>query len=224
MNKSENINELASALAKAQSQIKNAPFDKVNPHFKNKYSSLASIRDAVTPALSANGIAIIQCVNSDTMMLETVLAHSSGQFISDNVRIVVAGSATPQAFGSALTYARRYGLASIVGISSDDDDDAEIAEEEVKKHPLKAHCEKVNEEAKKEEIYTFDYGTKKVKLNAIEWLGKFEICVKDKLKHNLVELNLPVMNEIGKIEAHQPKLNDIMAIEPSLFIKPVKEL
>lgn len=135
MEKSEQIGELAAALAKAQGEMKNAAFDKINPHFKSKYASLASVRDAITPSLSKNGLSVSQLCSRDNV--ETILMHSSGQYISCSTPIICAQNCTPQAFGSALTYAKRYGLSSICGISSDDDDDGNAAEQETKKRQSK---------------------------------------------------------------------------------------
>jgi len=126
---SEQINELADALAKAQSEMNNAPLNKTNPHFKSKYADLASIRDAVIPALSKHGLALMQyTVNTDAgLALRTRLAHSSGQWIEGEYPLPVVLD-KPQAMGSALTYAKRYGMATMVGISVDEDDDANAAQ------------------------------------------------------------------------------------------------
>jgi hypothetical protein len=126
---SEQINELAGALAKAQGEMKNAAFDKVNPHFKNKYATLAAIRDAITPTLTKNGISVIQptVMGEGVLVVTTRLMHSSGQWIESEYPII-NDTNKPQAMGSALTYARRYSLAAICGIASDEDDDANAAE------------------------------------------------------------------------------------------------
>ncbi len=127
--KSDQINELATALAKAQSEIQAAELDKVNPHFKSKYSSLNAIWDACRIPLSKNGLSVVQIMDSvgDQLVLVTTLAHSSGQWMK-SVIPVISAKATPQALGSALTYCRRYSLSSIVGVTSDEDDDANEAQ------------------------------------------------------------------------------------------------
>lgn len=127
---SDNINELAAALAKAQGVMKNAALNKVNPHFKSRYADLPAVRDAIVPALSANGIAVVQATDMDDsgrVIVETTLMHASGQWLKGRIP-VVAERGGPQALGSALTYARRYGLAAMVGIAADEDDDANTAE------------------------------------------------------------------------------------------------
>ena len=127
MRSSEQVNEIGGALAKAQGIMANAVINKVNPHFKSKYADLAAIREAVSGPLAQNGIAVLQVIDSDDKgsFLVTRLVHSSGQWI-ESVHPLPA-TAKPQEFGSALTYARRYSLAAICGISAEEDDDANAA-------------------------------------------------------------------------------------------------
>jgi hypothetical protein len=125
---SENTNELAAALAKAQGQMKAAAYNKINPHFKNRYADMASVIDAIRIPLSSNGLAYTQTTHAEDghFYLKTTLLHSSGQWKAGTYPLSLAG--TPQQRGSELTYARRYTLSCIVGIAPDDiDDDAESA-------------------------------------------------------------------------------------------------
>lgn len=129
MTTSESINEIAAALAKAQAGMKNAVLNKVNPHFKNKFADLASVRDAVMPALTANGIAVAQTLDATgegAHFLLTRLMHTSGQWIESLCPI--SGAGDMQKMGSAVTYARRYSLSAICGIAADEDDDANAAQ------------------------------------------------------------------------------------------------
>lgn len=130
MKTSPEIDALAGSLAKAQAKIKNAAFNKVNPHFKSKYADLAAIRDAVLPALTENGISLAQgtVVGGAFLVVTTRLMHSSGQWIESEYPIT-NDTNKPQAMGSALTYARRYSLAAICGIASEEDDDANAAQD-----------------------------------------------------------------------------------------------
>jgi hypothetical protein len=127
MNKSETINELAAALSKAQAAIKGAVEDSTNPHFRSKYASLQSYLDAAREPLSKNQLAITQllsdlnCEEMKMVTIETVLMHSSGQWLSSTFSVPVSKS-DAQGFGSAITYARRYAYAAIVGIAPIDDD------------------------------------------------------------------------------------------------------
>ena len=123
MQTSENINELATALAKAQGEITGALKDSANPFFKSKYADLASCWDACRAALSKNGLAVTQFPTTDPTgtYLVTSLLHSSGQWMRSSL-LVQPKDDTPQAMGSALTYARRYALTAIVGVAQVDDD------------------------------------------------------------------------------------------------------
>jgi 2-methylisocitrate lyase-like PEP mutase family enzyme len=124
MRTSEQINELAGALAKAQGALDDAEKAATNPHFRSRYADLAAVRDAIRVPLSSNGLSYVQMARGDTgaVEVETMLMHSSGQFIADTLRLPVLQN-TPQAFGSALTYARRYSLMAMVGIAASEDDD-----------------------------------------------------------------------------------------------------
>jgi hypothetical protein len=143
MKTSDSINEIAAALAKAQSEMKNAHLNKVNPHFKSKYADLAGIRDAVTPALSKNGIAVVQGTEVSVsqmghMVVYTRLVHSSGQWIESEFPIAID---KPQAMGSAYTYAKRYSLSAICNIAADEDDDANAANDSKPAHDRAPHIQ-----------------------------------------------------------------------------------
>jgi hypothetical protein len=127
MLQSEQINELAAALAKAQGTMTNAVVNRINPHFKNKYADMGSMLDAVRPALSANGLSIVQPMHMTErgLVLRTVLMHSSGQYIA--AEYPLPATQNQQALGSALTYARRYSLTALICNASDEDDDANDA-------------------------------------------------------------------------------------------------
>lgn len=126
MRTSEQINEIAAALALAQSEMKNAKFNRTNPHFKSRYADLSEIRDTVTPALTKQGIAVVQGLEvTDTgLVVCTRLVHKSGQWFES---VFPIASDKPQAMGSSISYGRRYTLSAITGIAADDDDDAEVA-------------------------------------------------------------------------------------------------
>ena len=128
MNKSEAINELATALAKAQAELKNPAFDSANPHFKSKFASLASVRDAVTPILASYGLSVSQFPFSTEQRAGciTMLMHSSGQWISSECALPMT-KIDAQGAGSAITYARRYSLQAIVSVVGDEDDDGNAA-------------------------------------------------------------------------------------------------
>jgi hypothetical protein len=123
MNKSDTIGQLALALSKAQGQMKFAAKDAANPFFKSKYADLASVIEAIKVPLSANGIAFVQATDFEdsAVIVETILLHESGEWISGKLRMQPTKN-DPQGVGSAVTYAKRYGLQAIAGVPSDDDD------------------------------------------------------------------------------------------------------
>jgi hypothetical protein len=122
------LGELAKALAKAQGVMEAAPKDSVNPHFRSKYADLASIREACRKPLADNGLAVVQRVSSTAkgVIVTTQLIHASGEWVRDRLEIPVAAQ-TAQGMGSAITYGRRYGLAAMLGIVAEEDDDGNAA-------------------------------------------------------------------------------------------------
>lgn len=143
---SEQINELAKALAKAQGQMRSAIKDAANPFFKSKYANLTSVWEACREPLSSNGLCVIQTVegDKDAMILVTTLAHESGQWIKSRLPMLMQKQ-DPQAMGSSCSYSRRYALSAICGITTDDeDDDGEkaMARDKINKKEL-AELEKV---------------------------------------------------------------------------------
>ena len=127
MKTSDTIAALAAALAQAQGEMPNAVLNKTNPHYKSQYADLASIRDATLPSLTKFGLSIVQVptITAVGFVLLSRLIHKSGEWIEADYPI---GEGTPQARGSALTYARRYSWSSLTGIASEEDDDGEVAE------------------------------------------------------------------------------------------------
>lgn len=137
MRTSEAIDQLATALAAAQAEMKNATLNKVNPHFKSKYADLAMIRDTVTPALTKNGIAVVQGTDTEdnTIVVFTRLIHKSGQWIESRFPIPYD---KPQTMGSGITYGRRYTLSAVTNIAADEDDDGNAANDKAAE-PKKAY-------------------------------------------------------------------------------------
>lgn len=111
------------ALAAAQAAMGPALKQVVNPAFKSKYADLASVMDACLPALTANGICVMQPTGEDEQgrFVKTILAHISGESVECRVPLIVSKN-DMQSYGSAVTYARRYGLMSMAGIAPEDDD------------------------------------------------------------------------------------------------------
>ena len=128
MKTSEQINDIAAALAKAQTKVKNAIPNAENPHFRSSYADLEAVKAACMDALNANGIAVVQSpvVTDGRVGVTTRLLHSSGQWIEGEFTMPSV-KADPQGYGSALTYARRYTLAAFAGVATGEDDDGEGA-------------------------------------------------------------------------------------------------
>jgi hypothetical protein len=129
MLKSESITKVASALLKAQSVMTAALKDAKNPFFKSSYADLNSVLDASRPALNANGISVVQSTSSRVneqgvrvQVLETILLHESGEYIGSETDIVVKANGNAQDYGSAISYARRYGFQALVALKGEDDD------------------------------------------------------------------------------------------------------
>lgn len=118
------MTKIIAALLKAQKEMGNAVKNGTNPHFKSKFADLNSVREAVIPLLNENGILVLQpMVNIDgNEYVKTILLHDSGETIESYTKIVCKAQNDPQALGSAITYARRYGLQSLVCIGAEDDD------------------------------------------------------------------------------------------------------
>lgn len=124
---SEQINELAKDLAKAQGEIDNAILNKKGAH--SRYATYESLRDATYVALSKHNIALthLLSVHDGKRVMVTQLTHSSGQWMRSYVSLPQEKE-TPHGVGSAITYAKRYSLGAMIGIGSEEDDDGEEAE------------------------------------------------------------------------------------------------
>lgn len=127
MEMSEEIGELAKALALAQKDIKGAGKNQENPFTKKSYADLGSIWEAASEALANNSLAIMQPLENDEnhIIVVTMLAHSSGQWIRGRLSLPPVGNKSANAaqqIGSAITYGRRYSLAAMVGVVTEDDD------------------------------------------------------------------------------------------------------
>jgi len=129
MTTSETIIEITKALIELQAELKPAKKDSLNPHFKSTYADLTSVMEAVKPLLKQNGLAVSQVNDGD--ILVTYLLHKSGEFITSKTPILYADG-NPQKFGSGMTYARRYALAAILGVCTEDDDANEAVKPEAK--------------------------------------------------------------------------------------------
>ena len=130
------IDKIAAALVIAQGCIETVSLNKTNPHFKSKYADLAAIREACRVPLAQNSLAVIQSpattmgritLANGRVVLTTMLLHTSGQWLKSTLELKPERAESPQSVGSAITYARRYSLAAILGIVAEEDDDGNAA-------------------------------------------------------------------------------------------------
>lgn len=129
MRQSESIAKLAYALTRAQEELPLIKRESVNPFYKSKYADLPTIFDAIRPVLAKHKLAVLQGGDgADTTRLgvSTMLLHESGEFIEYTFPMPCTME-DPQKAGSAITYGRRYGLQSILGIAAEEDDDGNTA-------------------------------------------------------------------------------------------------
>jgi hypothetical protein len=134
MERSESIGDLIAAIAKAQADFGHATKTTTNSAFNSKYADLAANIDAVRPALNKHGVALLQFpevdLESQTVSVKTSL-HFAEQFISQTFVAPAVGRQgfNVQSIGAATTYLRRYGLQSLCGLASEDDDGNSVATE-----------------------------------------------------------------------------------------------
>lgn len=127
MKMSESIKNLAVALNKAQTELGAVKKGQNNPFFKSKYADINAVIEAIKETLNNNGISYVQSMNTKDVagqkinVVETMLLHTSGEFIGGETEVVHSGN-DPQKFGAAITYTRRFGLQSLVGLPAEDDD------------------------------------------------------------------------------------------------------
>jgi hypothetical protein len=136
MRQSEAVKEIGGALAKAQAEMGRVLRDKTakvptksGGSYSFDYADLASVLDVVKPALAKHGIAVVQAagIEGDRVTVETRLLHASGEWLESTLAMK-PDDLSPQKIGSAVTYARRYALSSMVGVASEEDDDGNGAQ------------------------------------------------------------------------------------------------
>jgi hypothetical protein len=133
MEQSTSIKELATALAKVQGELKPAPKDSENPFFKSAYADLATVTKTVMPVLAKHGLSVTQVAEGEGN-ITTQLMHTSGEWLRGTLSLKPVKD-DPQGRGSAITYARRYALASICGLATEDDDGNAATHEKPKGKP-----------------------------------------------------------------------------------------
>lgn len=124
---SETKESLASALAKANAEVSNPKFDKVNPHFKSKFASLAAVRDAIVPIYAKHGLSLLQDLQNveGGVACYTTILHESGQERTFGPLVISTQRQDGQAIAAAGTYAKRIQFQAIACVVGDEDDDGE---------------------------------------------------------------------------------------------------
>jgi len=172
--------KITTALIKAQAEMTPPKLNKTNPHYKSAYADLTSVIEAVKKPLNDAGIAFTQTtlITPEGLVLMTTLRHSSGEVIVSEWPL--PANANPQNMGSNLTYAKRYSLAAICGVSADEDDDAEAGVKEAAAGAKKQTA--AQRDATKPQAKAPEQAVTKLEPQAIdrpagiaasEWAGKF---------------------------------------------------
>lgn len=128
--KSETIIKLSKSLVETQKELKQPLKDAKNPFFKSEYVPLENVAEAITQTATKYGLAFSQyatTTENGNVSVGTIVFHESGEYIEYPPLILKPENTKPQSIGSAITYAKRYALSAIFGITSDKDDDGNKA-------------------------------------------------------------------------------------------------
>ena len=219
---SENLDKLFKGMNAFRSQLKQPIKDAKNPFFKSNYVTLEGVQNAIDAGIKGTGLAYTQIVKNDdngNVGVETIITHESGQYLTTGVLALRPEKATPQGYGSTITYAKRYQLASAFGVSSDIDDDGNAgsfktqAKGNYQQNNYKQNYQQPRQqEHANPEILEYNnlfnkalkaLGTDKATLQAqvTEQIGKMfpnDTKSEDKLKHGIMILKGLIENEANK--------------------------
>lgn len=220
MRTSEHTNEIATALSLAQGEMTNAALSATNPHFKSTYSKLEDVWDACRLPLSKNNLAVIQFSEFDDLtgrvVITTRMEHKSGQWY-ESVLSLKSAQDTPHAFGSTITYGRRYSLMAIAGIApgeTDDDGNAGSGKKPVdtpKTSPV--NTSKSNTDLDILSLHN-PQQLELVKEEMIKYLDKFNLNIVDNTEH------IKVVKEIrSNIFNDKPTLKTYKSLTKNAFDK-----
>jgi len=219
MERSESIKELATALSLAQGTMGFAKMDTMNPFFHSKYADMGAVISAIKQPFKDNGLSVIQPISGDgaTVTITTVLMHSSGEWISTEITMPyseVKGKTLVQELGSIITYLRRYSLASMTGVYSDQDTDGN--------NPDQGKEEKRSEKITKSAVEKTPPNETQVKI--VEWCKKLGGEKNTALMTLLAEYD-PSHNpyKIKDQEKLDELLTKVQTLEPILVAVPVIE-
>lgn len=206
MIKSESIKNIAVAMAKFRQEIKQPLKDADNPYFKSKYVPLENVVESIDSVGGEHGLSFIQEVKTSEdgkVGVTTVIFHTSGEWLEFEPLYLKPDNTKPQAYGSAITYARRYSLSSAFGITSDQDDDGNEANGNNKKQKdnvVKIHDQPTQEELNRE-------ATQRI----------------NSLYDEMIKLDPEMTPEIiNQKLKEQLKVNDLKKVNPGLIIKTLE--
>ncbi|MRY41136.1 ERF family protein [Parabacteroides distasonis] len=206
MDKSEEIDKLAIALAKFQGSLEQPSLNsevkvrtKTGGEYKFKYADLSECKRAAKQPLADNELSVCQLIEDD-YSIRTILLHSSGQWISSKVRMP-SNTADAQSIGSAITYAKRYAFCAILGIVADDDEDANIASGNTAQKELPKELPKKTANSRVKKELTRDHLNNESAMKSIsEWLYNKEKIAKEANQPFSVESVISNAYIIGKVE------------------------
>ena len=180
--------KVAAAFVKAQSQFKPVVKNKANSHFKNEYADLAQCLKAVTDALHANGLALMQKTyeNENGITVETVFIHESGEVLEGGMLSFKPVKTDPNAYMSCLTYARRGSLLAACGLAADDDDGQNASDDSGIQFEsmMFDHLEAIEQCQDEETLKTVYQAAYKACQNNATWIKKV-VEAKDKVRKAL---------------------------------------
>lgn len=219
---SENLDKLFKGMNTFRSQLKQPVKDAKNPFFKSNYVTLEGVQNAIDAAIKGTGLAYTQIVKNDdngNVGVETIITHESGQYLTTGVLALRPEKATPQGYGSTITYAKRYQLSSAFGVSSDVDDDGNVGSGSFKtqakgnyQQSYPQPRQQVQQKQVNPEIATYNSLFNKalktletdkatLKSQVTEQIGKMfpnDTKSEDKLKHGIMILKGLIENEVNK--------------------------
>ncbi|MYU71980.1 single-stranded DNA-binding protein [Lactobacillus salivarius] len=219
---SENLDKLFKGMNTFRSQLKQPVKDAKNPFFKSNYVTLEGVQNAIDAAIKGTGLAYTQIVKNDdngNVGVETIITHESGQYLTTGVLALRPEKATPQGYGSTITYAKRYQLSSAFGVSSDVDDDGNVGSGSFKtqakgnyQQSYPQPRQQVQQKQVNPEIATYNSLFNKalktletdkatLKSQVTEQIGKMfpnDTKSEDKLKHGIMILKGLIENEANK--------------------------
>lgn len=152
---SENLDKLFKGMNTFRSQLKQPAKDAKNPFFKSNYVTLEGVQNAIDAAIKGTGLAYTQIVKNDDnggVGVETIITHESGQYLTTGALVLRPEKPTPQGYGSTITYAKRYQLASAFGVSSDVDDDGNVGSGNFKT-PAKGNYQQNNYQHNRQQVH-----------------------------------------------------------------------